>query len=468
MYRTKVNRYAKEVYLSSLRGGQGNILEGGPLPLGLSIALVLVLVGLNGFFVAAEFAVVKIRGSRIESLVRDGVRRAKFARTILADLNAYLSACQLGITLTSLGLGWIGEPAVSRLLEPAMSKLGVPDPVIHTIAFIIAFAFITTLHITIGEQYPKTYAISKPERITLWIAAPLLLFYKLMRPFIWILNGVSNWMLKKSGVEPDDGHESVHTEEEIRILVKESHRNGLIDKTELTLVDNIFEFSETNSREIMIPRTEMVCLYANMSYEDNKRIAIEEMHTRYPICDPDKDNVVGFVHIKEMLKHHDAIDSILTITRPLMKVPDSMPISTLLRLMQRKRTEMALLIDEYGGTSGLVTIEDIMEEIVGEIHDEFDEGRPRIEKKSPFLYSIDGLLLIHEVNHYFGTEVETDNYDTIGGWLYSQVEIPPRHNQCIHHNGFEYTIEEVDHMRISRLTVRLPDQYEMPVGQEVS
>jgi CBS domain containing-hemolysin-like protein len=443
-------------------------LDGGPIPIGLSITLVLVLVLLNGFFVAAEFAVVKIRGSRIESLAQEGMLRAKFARAILSNLNAYLSACQLGITLTSLGLGWVGEPAVARLLEPAMSQIGMSDPVIHTIAFIIAFTLITSLHITIGEQFPKTYAIRKPEPITLWVAAPLILFYKLMLPFIWILNGVSNWMLKKSGVEPDHSHESVHTEEEIRILVKESHRNGLIDKTELTLVDNIFEFSETNSREIMIPRTEMVCLYANVSYEENKRIAVEEMHTRYPVCDPDKDNVAGFVHIKEMLKHDDSLDSILTITRPLMKVPDSMPISTLLRLMQRNRTAIALLIDEYGGTSGLVTIEDIMEEIVGEIHDEFDEGRPRIERQSPYLYSIDGLLLIDEVNSYFGTEIETDNYDTIGGWIYSQVETPPRKNQCIHHNGFEYTIEEVDHMRISRLIVRIPDQYEMPAGLEVS
>ncbi|TMV48494.1 HlyC/CorC family transporter [Paenibacillus mesophilus] len=443
-------------------------MDGGPIPIGLSIALVVVLVLLNGFFVAAEFAVVKIRGSRIESLAQEGMLRAKLARKILANLNAYLSACQLGITLTSLGLGWVGEPAVARLLEPAMSTIGMPDPVIHTIAFLIAFTLITSLHITIGEQYPKTYAIRKPEPITLWVAAPLIMFYKLMLPFIWVLNGVSNWMLKKSGIEPDDSHESVHTEEEIRILVKESHKNGLIDKTELTLVDNIFEFSETYSREIMIPRTEMVCLYANVSYEENKRIAIEKMHTRYPVCDPDKDNVVGFVHIKEMLKHDDSIDSILKITRPLMKVPDSMPISTLLRLMQRNRTAIALLIDEYGGTSGLVTIEDIMEEIVGEIHDEFDEGRPRIDRQSSYVYSIDGLLLIDEVNSYFGTEIETDNYDTIGGWIYSQVEMPPRPNQCIHHNGFEYTVEEVDHMRISRLIVRLPENYEMPAGQEVS
>lgn len=429
--------------------------------------MVIVLVLLNGFFVATEFAIVKSRGSRIESLVQVGSRRAKFAQTVLANLNAYLSACQLGITLTSLGLGWVGEPAIAHMLRPVMSSFGLPAPVIHTVSFIIAFTIITAMHITIGEQYPKTYAIRKPEPITLWAAAPLILFYNLMLPFIRILNGASNWMLKKSGVEPDAAHESVHTEEEIRDLVKESHRNGLIDNTELTLVDNIFSFSETTCREIMIPRTEMVCLYANASYEENRRTAIAEMHTRYPICDPDKDNVVGFVHIKEMLKHDQAIETILTITRPIMKVPDSMPISTLLRLMQKERTALAILIDEYGGTSGLVTIEDIMEEIVGEIQDEFDEERPRIEPKSPTTYSVDGLLLIGEMNSYFGIDIKSDNYDTIGGWMYSQVDIPPRSNQRISYNGFEIMIEEIDHIRISRLLVRIPDQYEMPFGRKV-
>lgn len=411
---------------------------------------------------------VKIRGSRIESLAQDGNMRAKFATGILANLNAYLSACQLGITLTSLGLGWVGEPAVARMLEPVLTTFGIPDPVIHTIAFIIAFTLITTLHITIGEQYPKTYAIRKPEQITLWSSLPIVFFYKLMYPFIWFLNGASNWMLKKSGIEPEAEHESVHTEEEIRILVKESHKSGLIDNTELTLVDNIFEFTETNAREIMIPRTEMVCLYATLPYEENKRIIIDEMHTRYPVCDPDKDNVIGFVHIKDLMKYNDSVEDIRTITRPLMNVPESMPISTLLRMMQKKRTEMALLIDEYGGTSGLVTIEDIMEEIVGEIHDEFDEDRPRIEQKSPTTYWIDGLLLIDEVNSYFGTEIQTDDYDTIGGWMYSQVEIPPRKNQKVHFEGFEFTVEEVEHMRISRVSVRLPEQHEMPLQREVS
>lgn len=429
-------------------------MDSDPLPMLLNLLLVLILVLLNGFFVAAEFAIVKIRNSRLETLMQEGNIKAKFARSIVGNLNAYLSACQLGITLASLGLGWIGEPAVANLLEPVLISIGIPNAIIHTIAFVIAFSLITAFHITIGEQVPKMYAIRKTEDTALWVALPLTLFYKLMIPFIWLLNGSSNWMLRKSGIEPDGEHDSVHTEEEIRVLMQESHESGLIDKQEFALFDNLFEFNETNAKEIMIPRTEMVCLYADRSFGENKEIAISEMLTRYPVCDPDKDNIVGFVHIKDMLKAESGVPDIRRLIRPLLTVPESMPISVLLRLMQRKKTQMVLLIDEYGGTSGIVTVEDILEEIVGEIQDEFDEERPRIESIDEDTYSIDGLLLIDEINDTFGLEIETDDYDTIGGWLYSQVEIPPRKNQKVRYQGFEFTIEEVDHLRISRIQLQ--------------
>lgn len=432
-------------------------MESDPLPWLLSLILVLVLVLLNGFFVAAEFAMVKVRGSRIDALVQEGNVRAKFARSIVNNLNAYLSACQLGITLASLGLGWVGEPVVAVMLEPVMEKLGVPHLVTQTVSFIIAFSLITMLHITIGEQFPKTYAIRQSERVTLWSAAPMVMFYKLMLPFIWLLNGTSNWLLRKSGIEPEAEHDSVHTQEEIRLLMQESHKSGLIDNTELTLVDNVFEFTETIAKEVMIPRTEMVCLYAHQPFETIKQTAIQEMHTRFPVCDPDKDNIIGFIHIKDLLRAPEELEDIRTITRPLLSVPESMPISMLLRIMQKKKTEMALLIDEYGGTSGLVTVEDIIEEIVGEIQDEFDEERPKIEQKDNFTSSVDGLVLIEEINDLFGLEIETDNYDTIGGWMYSQVETPPRKGQKALFEGFEFVIEEVDHMRISRLLIRKLD-----------
>ncbi|MBU7319435.1 hemolysin family protein [Paenibacillus sp. SM 69] len=419
--------------------------------------LIIVLVLLNGFFVAAEFAMVKVRNSRIDTLAQSGNVSARFAQKITGNLNAYLSACQLGITLASLGLGWVGEPAIAAFLEPILKDwLGLSPVVIHTISFFVAFSLITALHITLGEQFPKTYAIRQSENVTLWSALPVIIFYKLMYPFIWMLNGASNWMLKRAGIEPATEHESAHTEEEIRVLVKESHKSGFIDNTELTLFDNIFEFTETNAREIMIPRTEMACLYANLPFEDNMEIAHREMRTRYPVCDPDKDNIIGFVHIKDLMKSHGALTELRSIVRPIAKVPDSMPISRLLKLMQWKKVQIALLIDEYGGTSGMVTLEDILEEIVGEIQDEFDpDERARVEKKDEYNYSIDGLMLIDEVNDQFGLEIESEDYDTIGGWMYSQVELPPKHGQSVvYQDEFEFVIEETDDLRIARLAVR--------------
>lgn len=411
----------------------------------------LILVFLNGFFVAAEFAIVKVRVSRIDTLAGEGNFRAKIAKRILENLNAYLSACQLGITLASLGLGWIGEPFVARLIEPVFGFL--PDVALHTLSFIIAFSLITTFHITLGEQVPKTYAIRHSEPVTLWSAIPLLMFYKLMFPFIWMLNGMSNWMLRKAGVEPEADHESVHTEEEIRLLMQESHKEGYIDNTELAMMDNIFEFSETTAREIMIPRTEMVCLYADRPMEETKRILVEGKHTRYPVCKPDKDNIIGFVHIKDFLKNSDKLHDLTEITRPIPTVPESISISALLKILQKRRTEMALLIDEYGGTSGLVTIEDILEEIVGEIHDEFDEETPNIEMRDEDTYSVNGMLSIEEFNEFFGTDIESEDLDTIGGWMYLQVEMPPRKNQRVSLGPLELIVEEIEHMRISRILV---------------
>lgn len=427
-----------------------------PLPLLFNAVLIIVLVLLNAFFVAAEFAMVKVRNSRLETLAQGGNIRARFAQKITGNLNAYLSACQLGITLTSLGLGWLGEPAIAAFIGPVLKDwFQFNDVVIQTISFMIAFSLITTLHITLGEQFPKTYAIRQSENVTLWTAAPIIFFYKLMFPFIWLLNGISNWMLKRVGIEPMTEHESAHTDEEIRILMKESHKSGFIDNTELTLFDNIFEFTETNAREIMIPRTEMGCLYANLTFEENMNIALDEMRTRYPVCDSDKDNIIGFVHIKDLMQASKGLTDIRKLARPITKVPESMPISHLLKLMQKKKVQIALLIDEYGGTSGMVTLEDILEEIVGEIQDEFDpDERPSIEKKDEATYSIDGRLLINELNDVFGLEIGTENYDTVGGWMYSQVEIPPKKGQTVlYGDQYEFMIEETDDLRIARITV---------------
>jgi len=426
-----------------------------PFPLAVDLVLIMLLVFLNGFFVSVEFAMVKVRGTRIDTLVQEGNKRAKLASHLTGHLDAYLSACQLGITLASLGLGWIGEPTIAQALKPAFEGMGLAESWVHPLSFVIGFSFITVLHIVLGELAPKTLAIRQSETVTLWAAGPLIVFRKIMSPFIWLLNGTANLILKMVGIQPADEISSAHTEEEIRILMKESHKSGLIDNTELTLVDNIFEFAETNAHEIMIPRTEMICLYANQSFEANKEIALKEMHTRYPVCENDKDNIIGFIHIRDLLQvPEDSVQDIRQLLRPLTTVPESMPISTLLKLMQKKKSQIAILIDEYGGTSGLVTLEDIMEEIVGEIQDEFDEERPNLEKKDDSTYSINGMMLIEEVNSFFGLDIPTEDYDTIGGWMYSQIEIPPKRYQAVElEEGFRFVVEETDHLRISRIQV---------------
>ncbi|WP_204601689.1 hemolysin family protein [Cohnella boryungensis] len=435
-------------------------MEGDPIPLSVNLILIIVLVFLNGFFVAAEFAMVKARGSRIDSLAQEGHKKAKVASHLIEHLDTYLSACQLGITLTSLGLGWIGEPFIARLLEPVFEAVKLNENLVHPLSFVIGFTFITVLHIVLGELMPKSVAIRKAETVTLWTATPLMYFHKIMSPFIWLLNGMAGLLLKPFGIDIKEASTSAHTEEEIRILVQESHKSGLIDNTELALMDNIFEFAETNAREIMIPRTEMSCLYGNLSFAENRTIALREMHTRYPVCERDKDNIIGFVHIKDLLKVPDnALLDIRDLMRPMISVPESMPISALLKLMQKKKSQIAILIDEYGGTAGLVTLEDIMEEIVGEIQDEFDEERPDVEKRDENTYSINGMMLIEEVNSLFGLNIPTDDYDTIGGWIYSQIENPPKKNQfVVAEEGFRFTIEETDHLRVSRITVNRTDE----------
>ncbi|AET60881.1 hemolysin family protein [Paenibacillus terrae] len=416
-----------------------------------NLFIVFALVLLNGFFVSAEFAMVKVRSSRIEALVEAGNKKAVYAANMLHNLDAYLSACQLGITLASLGLGWIGEPAIAHLIEPVFTAAGLGPVYVHGTAVVIAFIVITILHIVLGELAPKTIAIRKSETITLYSAMLMTWFYKLMYPFIWALNGMANSLLRLFRLEPvSEYDDSAHTGDEIRILMKESNKSGLIDNTELALVDNIFDFTDTTAREIMIPRTEMICLYSNESTEENLAIAMESMRTRYPICAEDKDHIIGFIHIKDLLRANK-LDT-RTMIRPILAVPESTQISDLLKRMQRSKTQIAILIDEYGGTSGMVTLEDIMEEIVGEIQDEFDQERPGCEQINDEEFSIDGMLLIDEVNDRFGLNLDHEDYDTVGGWLYSHVEvIPPQPGQSVEFEGCQFVVEEIENKRISRI-----------------
>ncbi|WP_410511091.1 hemolysin family protein [Paenibacillus sp. BR2-3] len=423
-----------------------------PLPGILHVSLIILLVLLNGFFVSVEYAMVKVRSGRINTLIEEGSKRALAARNIVHNLDAFLSACQLGITLASLALGWLGGPAIATIIRPIIVGLGFGESAVYVISLLTAFVLITVLHIVLGELAPKTIAVNKAEAVLLLTSGPMNVFYKLMYPFIWIVNGLALGLLRVFRLAPASELGTAHTEEEIRILMQESNKSGLIDKTEMDLVDNIFEFVDTMAREIMIPRTEMICLSNHLSVEENLDIAYEGMRTRYPVCDGDKDHIIGFIHIKDLIR--ESAPNYLDLIRPILTVPESIQISDLLKVMQRAKTQIAILIDEYGGTSGMVTLEDIMEEIVGEIQDEFDEERPGVEKLNDDKYSIDGLMLIEEINDRLGLHMETDDYDTIGGWLYSKLEVnPPQVGQSIEFDNHLFIVDETDNKRISRIKV---------------
>ena len=435
----------------------GEFLED-PFLLALKILVVFLLVFGNAFFVAAEFSIVKMRSSRLDVLIAEGNRRASYVKKLADRLDVALSVTQLGITIVSLGLGWLGEPVVASLLHPAFSWFGVPESAVETVSFAIAFFLITSLHIVGGELIPKNVAIRKVESVALTVALPLLVFQRIMYPFVWLLNHVANWAEERMGFSVVTKEEDVaHTEEEIRVLMEESHRQGFIDKTELEFVDNVFDFADLSVREIMIPRTDMVCLDLEDSLEESIEMAMEERLTRYPICDGGKDNIIGFLHIKDFLQtlYKKEEPDLRKLARHALVVPEAMAVSRLLQTMQQERSQLAIVVDEYGGTAGIVTIEDIVEEIVGDIQDEFDEERPTAERLEGDVYSVDAKMLLEELEDLLEIKIEDDDVDSVGGWLYDHINSEPRVGQMASAAGTTFFVEEIDGWRITRVRIHL-------------
>lgn len=421
-----------------------------------NLALVFFLIFMNGFFVAAEFSIVKIRPSRLETLIQEGNKQARYAKRLSDHLDTALSVTQLGITLASLGLGWVGEPFVAKLILPLTELIGLSDDIGHTISLAAAFLLITGGHIILGELTPKTLAIQSVEKIVLRVSLPMLIFDRLMYPFVWMLNHTANWVARRLGHRPQSDGEDAHTEEEIRLLMEESHNQGLIDDTEADFVDNVFDFTELNVREIMTPRTDMVCLYLEDSLEENLDTVFHEQLTRYPICREDKDHIIGFLHVKDLLGslYHGKRANLRRMARKALVVPESMDVSVLLKTMQKQRSQLAIVVDEYGGTAGMVTIEDIVEEIVGDIQDEFDRERPAVEQRGENTYSVDAKLLLEELEDELGIELEDEDVDTIGGWLYDKLGAAPKVGQSVVQDGNTFSVEEVDGVRITRVGIK--------------
>jgi CBS domain containing-hemolysin-like protein len=428
----------------------------------LNLFLLVLLIAMTAFFVATEFAIVKVRTSKIDQLITEGKKGAVSAKKVVSHLDEYLSACQLGITVTALGLGWLGEPTIEKLLHPIFEYFQLSESLTEILSFGIAFSLVTFLHVVIGELAPKTIAIQKAETVTLLFSGPIILFYKVMFPFIWLLNGSARIFVGLFGVKQASESELAHSEEEIRILLSESYESGEINKSELKYVNNIFEFDERIAREIMVPRTEMVTISREATFEDVKEIISSEHYTRYPVVeDGDKDNVHGFINVKEFLTakmvREIGGDSLEPFIIPIIRVIETIPIHDLLVKMQKERVHIALLLDEYGGTSGLVTVEDIIEEIVGEIRDEFDEDEiPEIQKLGEDHYIIDAKLLLHEVNDLLETNFFHDSIDTIGGW-YLEECMNQQNKEIKTDNGFLFTVHEGDGHHIHYLDVKKLD-----------
>lgn len=421
----------------------------------LNVMAIIILILLTAFFVATEFAIVKIRPSRVEQMILDKRKNAKAVSQVINNLDEFLSACQLGITITALGLGWLGEPTVEAALLPLFEQLAIPDRVSSLLSFLIAFLFITFLHVVLGELAPKTVAIQKAEAISLWVARPIIFFYKVMYPFIWLLNGTALWLVRIFGIKPATESEEAHSEDELRIILSESYESGKINKTEYGYVNRIFAFDDLLAKEIMVPRIDMKCLYLNKSLEENIKIIKQEQYTRFPVVKDNKDNILGVINTKQLFLHYeDRSDIVLTDqVRPVLTVTEAIPVKTLLKRMQKEHTHMAILLDEYGGTSGMITIEDIIEEIVGDIRDEFDtEEKVEIEQISENHLIVDGKLPLSRINEIFDTQIESEGIDSIGGWLYGQnselkVGMPWEYE------NLTFTIREKEKHRIRKIEI---------------
>ena len=427
-----------------------------------NLFLVLLLVLANAFFVVSEFAIVKMRRTKLEELAHAGNKRAQIALKIHHKMDTYLSAIQLGITLASLGLGWIGEPAVSKLLENLLGDFFVDNPILlHSISFGAAFGFITLMHVVLGELIPKSLAIQKTETFVLIVAYPLYLFKRTFYPFIWVLDSLTLFCLKLMGITPATENDMTHSEEEIKLIVNASKQGGVIDDTESEIIKNAIDFSEIFAHEIMIPRQDMKCLYLSDSYEHVMDFVRNTKHTRYPLCDKDKDNIIGMIHIRDLLENTVEMpgkELLSKIKRQILFVPENKSISEVLHLMMSRHIHVAIVVDEYGGTAGMLSMEDILEELVGDIQDEHDivteEPIKKIDNKT---YEFDGVVLIEDAFECFDLPVCNHEESTIGGYVFGLLGRVPKVGDKIEDEFCFYEIIATEKMRIKRIKAKVKD-----------
>jgi CBS domain containing-hemolysin-like protein len=430
------------------------------LDISIRLMVVILLVLANGFFVAAEFSLVSVRRTRIDELVGEGNRRARVVKRSLDDLDTYIAATQLGITMASIGLGWVGEPALARLLDPLFADImpqGIAFVTSHAIAFVIAFGIITVLHIVFGELAPKTIALQRSEPTSLWIAAPLEVFLRIFRPFILVLNTMGRLVVQGIGLQDTSGHALVHTEAELRMLVTASAEGGQLEQSEEEMIHRVFHFADLTAHQVMVPRTEIVGVPTDITLDDLSDLIGREGRARMPVYDQTLDDIVGVVHVKDVFsilrREEGEPFDVRSITREALTIPESLTVDELLAAMKARRMHMGIVIDEYGGTAGLVTLEDILEVIVGQVQDEFERPETDIEMLSETTARVNGLVLIPEFNRELDVAIDDPNFDTIGGFVFGQIGRKPELGDGVTVGNLSFRVEALDGLRIARLHV---------------
>lgn len=433
-------------------------------PLILNFFIVILLLFANAFFVATEFAFVSVRKTRISQLSKEGDKEANIALDSINHLDRSIAAVQLGITIASIGLGWVGEATIVKIIEPVFSFLpkSMQAVATHSLAVSIAFSLITFMHVVIGELMPKSIAIQHPEKTALIVAKPMAVITKIFTPFIFLLNGFGNWLLSLLKIPPAHVGHLVHTVEELDMIIDESHKEGVLNDTEKEILQNVFKFSDILAKQVMVPRPDVVSIPIDITSNELKKLTIENQYTRYPVYDEDLDKPVGILHIKDLyplvIEGREIV--LKDIVRPVVLVPETLTVDKLVHEFKQKKSQMALVIDEFGGVSGLVTMEDVLEEIVGEVQDEFDEEEADIRQIYENEYIANAMFRIDEFNEYFQlesqNEVEDEDIETIGGLVIKHLGHIANEGDCCSIDGFTFKVVEVDGARIVKIKIVAP------------
>ena len=426
----------------------------------INIFIIAFLLFVNGFFVAAEFSLVKVRKTRLEQLCNDGNSKAKTAMKLVDNVNKMLAAAQLGVTIASIALGWVAEATMVQLVSPIIKYIPHGNITVHAIAVPVAFLLVTYFHVLLGEQLPKCLALKHTENLALVIASPMSMFITLFKPLVWVLQVSGDWLLRIMHADKDDAS-LVHSTEELDMLVDASYNEGVLNETEAEMLHNMFKFSDLMAKQVMIPRTDMICVPEDISYEDINKLALENGYTRYPVYEKENiDKITGFIHVKDlyaiaMTKEEYSLPALL---RPIILVPETMTLDNLMLEFKKTHIQMAVVVDEYGGTAGLITLEDVLEEIIGEVQDEFDEEEEEvnIQETGENTYLANAMMRMDELAEYFGLNadiLEEDDVETIGGLVVKLLGRIAEINDSVTFKGLTFTVKEVDGARITQLEI---------------